>query len=739
MTERDLPAALWRPLALVVLPCLALIGMQTYQVLGRSPELRRSNALVVHTFEVITTAEALERVMQDAVRGERGYLITGDEAYLVSYRSGVQEAPALLSRLKQLTADNPHEQERIPVLARHIDAALQDMRQALDAYRENGFAAAQAVVRSNAGMDAMRALSSIIDETTTNENTLLSQRLARVEESQSNTVYNALAGIAIAAAIMAVGIALSVIAVRNTRRMATARSASEERFRLLVDGVADHALYLMDVNGHVTDWNAGAERLKGYSASEAVGQHFSVFYSEEDRQAGVPQQVLENATRRGKVEVEGVRVRKDGSRFWASAVVTALRDAEGRLLGFAKITRDITERMQHQEALEQARAALAQAQKMEALGQLTGGMAHDFNNFLHVIKNALEIVGARVQSTNPDYVRYLDMAKRNTDRATAVTQRLLAFARRQPLDPKPSNPNKLVQNMTDLLRHALGEGIAMETVLSSGIWTVLADPNQLETAILNLAVNARDAMRRSGKLTIETANAFLDEPYAAAHPEVTPGQYVMIAVSDTGVGMTREVLAQAFEPFFTTKQPGEGTGLGLSQVFGFVKQSGGHIKIYSEPGEGTTVKIYLPRHQASGAVVTVNAVAAHNSPTGEKVLVVEDEDDVRAFTTEMLTELGYHVSAAADAHSALKLLESSSGVDLLFTDVGLPNGVNGRQLADEVRRRWPTIRVLFTTAYARNAIVHHGRLDPGVDLIVKPFTQSDLARKVRQVLSVARS
>jgi PAS domain S-box-containing protein len=553
-------------------------------------------------------------------------------------------------------------------------------------------------------------------------------------EDERSTANTARASAVLAVGVVVLGVTLLILAFTRGRRAEAARLRGEQRLGLLLDGVADHALYMLDETGRVTDWNAGAERLKGYSAAEVIGRHFSCFFTEEDQKASLPQQALDTAARAGKYEAEGWRVRKDGSRFFASTVLAALHDASGRVVGFAKITRDITERVQQQRSLEETRAALAQSQKMEALGQLTGGIAHDFNNLLHVIKNAVEFVMRRLPGADPDVRRYLDMATQNVDRAAGITQRLLAFSRQQPLEPKPIDPNKLLSSMAALLRSALGERVAMETVLSSGIWSVSADINQLETAILNLALNARDAIAEYGKLTIETGNAFLDESYAASHLEVRPGQYVMIAVSDTGCGMTKEVSAKAFEPFFTTKQAGQGTGLGLSQVFGFVKQSGGHVKIYSEPGEGTTVKLYLPRIAAAASEVANESEHLVARTSGETILIVEDDEDVRSFTAEALRELGYQVTAAPDARAALAVLENLSGVDLLFTDVGLPHGMNGRQLADETGRRWPHVKVLFTTGYARNAIVHHGRLDPGVELIVKPFTHSSLAAKVRQVL-----
>jgi len=329
------------------------------------------------------------------------------------------------------------------------------------------------------------------------------------------------------------------------------------------------------------------------------------------------------------------------------------------------------------------------------------------------------------------------MIERNTDRAAGTTSRLLAFSRQQPLDPKPTDINKLVAGMAELLRNVLGESVSMETVLGSGLWPVAVDKNQLETAILNLAVNARDAMPSSGKLTIETSNAFLDESYAEMNLGVATGQHAMLAVSDTGVGMTKEIMARAFDPFFTTKESGRGTGLGLSQVFGFIKQSGGHVKIYSEPGEGTTIKMYFPRLVTAAAAEQAEVAPTVSVGSGESVLVVEDDDDVRAFTAQVLSELGYRVTVAPDGKLALKALEQLSGVDLLFTDVGLPDGMSGRELAHEAQRRWPRLKVLYTTGYARNSIIHHGRLDTGVELIVKPFTHSSLAAKVRRVLDGA--
>jgi PAS domain S-box-containing protein len=377
--------------------------------------------------------------------------------------------------------------------------------------------------------------------------------------------------------------------------------------------------------------------------------------------------------------------------------------------------------------------ALRQSQKMEAVGQLTGGIAHDFNNLLQVIVGNLELLSRTLPEEMARHRRAVALAMSGAQRAGALTKRLLAFARRQPLDPKPLNANLVVQGMSELLRRSLGEVVELETVLGGGLWTIEADPNEFESALLNLALNARDAMTSGGKLTIETANAHLDEAYAARHTEVTAGQYVMVSVTDTGTGMDPDTSSRVFEPFFTTKAEGKGTGLGLSQVYGFVKQSGGHVKLYSELGRGTTVRIYLPRRPGDVAQDDIKDSRLAPEAFGETVLVVEDDPDVRAYSVGALQELGYQVIEASDGPAAVRLLEQRR-FDLVFTDVVLPGGMTGAEVVARAVQIWPGIRTLFTTGYARNAIVHHGRLDPGVNLITKPFTFDDLAAKVRDVL-----
>ncbi|MCC8945335.1 PAS domain S-box protein [Bradyrhizobium sp. Arg62] len=387
------------------------------------------------------------------------------------------------------------------------------------------------------------------------------------------------------------------------------------------------------------------------------------------------------------------------------------------------------------EQLKRNEEALRQSQKMEAVGQLTGGVAHDFNNLLQVIMGNLDTLQRNVPSDSAHLQRAVRHAMNGAQRAASLTQRLLAFSRRQPLDPKPIDVNVLVNGLSEMVHRTLGETIAVETVLGAGLWRVEADPNELEAAILNLAVNARDAMPNGGGLTLETGNAHIDEAYVAAHREVVAGQYVVISVTDTGVGMDRQTVAQAFEPFFTTKPVGKGTGLGLSQVYGFVKQSGGHVKIYSELGQGTTVKIYLPRLLGDSSDDTTPDETLNPEATQEEtILVVEDDADVRAYSVDSLRELGYRVLEAHDGPAALRILDRQPRVDLLFTDVVLPGGMTGAQVAAQARAIRPSLKVLFTTGYARNSIIHHGRLDKGVQLIVKPFSFNELAAKVRDVM-----
>ncbi|MFD1109925.1 hybrid sensor histidine kinase/response regulator [Pseudoroseomonas ludipueritiae] len=522
------------------------------------------------------------------------------------------------------------------------------------------------------------------------------------------------------------------------RKAQIAAMESERRFRLLVEGVTDYAIYMLDPDGRVSNWNAGAERIKGYALADVVGQHFSRFYTPEDVAAGLPRRALETARSQGRYEAEGWRIRKDGTRFWASVVIDAIYD-EGQLMGFAKITRDLTERREAQQQLEQSREQLFQAQKMEAVGQLTGGLAHDFNNLLTGISGSLELLKARVaQGRLSDLDRYINSAQGAASRAAALTHRLLAFARRQTLDPKPTNPNKLAADMLDMVQRTVGPGIALETALETGLWPTLCDPNQLENAILNLCINARDAMPDGGLLTIETANARLDDATARLHG-VEPGEYVTISVTDTGTGMPPDVAERAFDPFFTTKPTGQGTGLGLSMIYGFAKQSGGQARIRSEVGRGTTVSLFLPRHlgEADEANPPSQLPSLPRAEAEQTVMVVDDEPTVRMLVAEVLEELGYAAIEAADGTSGLKVLQSDVQIDLLITDVGLPGNVNGRQMADAARQTRPDLKVLFITGYAENTVLGSGMLEQNTHMLTKPFSMEALASRVKAIVTSA--
>jgi PAS domain S-box-containing protein len=531
-----------------------------------------------------------------------------------------------------------------------------------------------------------------------------------------------------------------------TRDMTEQRAAqlaaleSERHFRLLVQGVTDYAIYMLSPTGHVTSWNAGAERIKGYTTAEIVGEHFSRFYTQEDVDARVPERALERARQDGRYEAESWRRRKDGTRFWANVVVDAIYD-DGKLVGFAKITRDLTERREAQLQLDQSREELFQAQKMEAVGQLTGGLAHDFNNLLTGIGGSLELLRLRLkQGRFADADRYITTAQEAAARAAALTHRLLAFARRQTLDSKRVSANTLIAEMEELVQRTVGPAITVETALAGDLRPTLCDPNQLENAILNLCINARDAMPDGGRLGIVTANILLDER-EARESSTQPGQYIAISVSDSGTGMPPAVVARAFEPFFTTKPTGQGTGLGLSMIYGFARQSGGHVRIFSTVDVGTTVCIYLPQHLGEAAADTP-AVRPSEMPragTGETVLIVDDEPSVRMVVIDVLESLGYAAIEAGDGPSALRVLQSDARIDLLITDVGLPGGMNGRQMADAARQRRPELRVLFITGYAESAAIGDGSLGPGMHLLTKPFTMQSLASRIKSIIAPPQS
>jgi PAS domain S-box-containing protein len=513
------------------------------------------------------------------------------------------------------------------------------------------------------------------------------------------------------------------------RKAENALRESEERFRLLVQSVTDYAIFMLDPEGYVTNWNPGAQRIKGYTEDEIRGQHFSRFYTQEDRATGLPYRALEIAKREGKFEAEGWRVRKDGTRFWASVVIDPIYNDQKTLIGFAKITRDITERRNTQEALAQAQAALFQSQKMETLGQLTGGIAHDFNNLLTIIVNNLDLLTRSV--TGARETRLIESAQRAAERGAQLTQQLLAFSRRQPLQPALHNPVSLIEGFETVLRRACGETVQLKLSLPSRISTINVDSAQFEAALLNLVVNARDAMPDGGELTVAIGETVVNEQRASAW-SIPAGPYVCLTVRDTGTGMTKEVAARVFEPFFTTKEVGKGTGLGLSQVYGFITQSGGHIEVDSEPGKGTKITMLLPAQgdgPEPGEEDSPDTVRLARATAGT-VLIVEDEPAVLDVATEIFDSLGYDVLTAPDAIQALGVLESEAPIDVLFSDVIMPNGMNGVELSRKARELRPGIKVLLASGYPMSALPSEG-FEEGVSFISKPYRWTELADKLR--------
>ena len=501
--------------------------------------------------------------------------------------------------------------------------------------------------------------------------------------------------------------------ITERKRTTEALRESEQSFRLLVQGVIDYAIYMLSPEGLITNWNLGAERIKGYAPEEVLGTHYRRFFTEQDRAAGVPERALEIAKREGRYESEGWRVRKDGTQFWAHAVIDALYDDDGELLGFAKVTRDNTAQRQAQESLEQARAALFQAQKMESIGQLTGGVAHDFNNLLAVISNGVDIL--RTAPPEGAGARVLDSMRRAVERGAALTQQLLAFARQQPLAPRVQQLNRLVSGFEGLLRRAAGPLMRFEMDLDPQLRQASIDDARFEAALLNLVVNARDAMPDGGTLEIITRNVTLAASQAG---ELPAGDYVRVSVTDTGSGMSEEVRQRAFEPFYTTKEVGKGTGLGLSQVYGFIAQSGGAVTIDTKLGKGTSVNLYLPALEGS-----LPEAPAPRGAREERVLIVEDDLLVMESARELFQVMGYCTVHARDAADALRALQSDAGIDVLFSDVMMPNGMSGLELAREVRRRYPGIQIILASGLPQ--------AEDEFPFVGKPYRLAELARQLR--------
>lgn len=677
---------------------------------------RSEQTWIVHTYQVIGRLQNILSDMQQAETGQRGFIIARQHQFLDRYRAGIANAKNDLATFQSLTADNTEQQARSAKLHLLIDARVEALEQALSAARSPRPATPALLASMNRGKRLMDALQDELAKGMASENTLLAARIqARQIAERNEIVTSSLA--ATLALLVLVGTGWMLL--RNNARLAESEQKLENQSGILqatLDNIRD-GIAMFSSHGELCVFNANFFEFLDFPQSLAhTGTPISAFEAINNaRDPRIPNSILDGI---GDRLVSHHFLSPDGRNLelYRAPVPTG---------GYVIVCVDTTARTQ-------AENIARQAQKMEAIGHLTGGLAHDFNNLLQVINANLDLLASE-NTKAPKLADRLQNAVTAVNRGARLTNQLLAFARRQTLDPRSTNLGRLIQEMTDLLQRTLGERVEVECIVAGGLWNTLVDRSQVENALLNLAINARDAMPEGGKLTLEVTNAYLDEVYAAQHAEVTEGQYVMIAVSDTGTGMPPDIIARVFEPFFTTKKEGHGTGLGLSQVYGFVKQSGGHIKVYSEMGQGTTLKLYLPRTRVPQEDVGALALGPVEGG-GDSILVVEDDENVRIAAFDTLTALGYTVYKASNAEEALTILNSGPSIDLLFTDVIMPGPINTRELARRAQALQPSIAVLYTSGYTQNAIVHNGKLDEGIFLLSKPYRREELARKIRSIL-----
>jgi len=724
--------------ASLALAVILIIGSSVLSYRAQQDLLQAGEA-VEHTRQVLYQVERLLSLTKDVGSGVRNYLVTGDEEFLAPYRAAVAAMPDTIAQVRDLTADNPAQRKRLEALQPLIDDRLAATARIIEAGRSQGPSALTPELAQQS-KDVMDRIRDIAAAMTKEEIDLDQVRTERVQTEARWAGYPLLAGTLLSLIVVLILFVQMHREVMHRREAEAALqrlnanledrvrertetlAAAEQRYRRVVDLIQE-AIWI-HVDGAIVFANPAAAKLFGTDTPDAlIGRSIFSLLHPDDRARALARTQTATAERRAVPVAEMRLLGLDGrERIGELHAVPFMQDQKLHMLSAG---RDVT-------AQRQAEAQLQQAQKMEAVGQLTGGIAHDFNNLLTVILGSLDWAQERADST----VRpAMESALRAAERGSGLVRQLLAFSRRQTLIPESLDLRRLTTAMEDLLRRTLGDDIEIEMNHGAGLWPALADRGQVESALLNLAINARDAMPAGGKLTIETANAPLDADYAARNAEVTPGDYVVLAVTDTGSGMPPEVVERAFEPFFTTKEVGRGSGLGLSMIYGFAKQSGGHLKIYSEVAHGTTVRLYLPRQRGEGIVAPSPLAVPKEQPRGgETILVVEDDVDVRAFVLSQLRDLGYRVIEAADGPQAQRVLASDAPVDLLFTDVVMPGGMTGRQIADAAKRQRPQLKTLFTSGYTENSIVHQGKLDKGVNFLSKPYKRQDLAAAIRAAL-----
>ena len=757
--------------------CAVFLAVAALVVLAwgaQSAQRTRQDAVnwEAHSLQVMLASERLLSAYLDGETGQRGYVLTQDKTYLEPLTAARTVGAAQELRLIELTKDNPAQVRNVEALGVLNRLRVRQFDQVVALAQAGKVNAARDRILSGQGKTAMEAIRARTALIGAEEQRRLAIRRADAiaATSTSETYTGLLSGVGVLL-ILATG-ALAVTLVRRREGALVERTRAEvadvvrlnrDLLQTVIDGSHD-PIFAKDLSGAFVLANRRMGEVYGVRPQDMLGRFDRDFAEPDvaDALTRVDQEVM--ASGQAQTVEEAVPERGEMRIFLSSKVPWRVDD---KVVGVIGIARDVTEMKQAERVLvaandelevrvrartsdlqdaladatsqagqrAAAEAQMRQMQKMESIGQLTGGIAHDFNNMLAIVVGSLDMARRRLNGSEDPKVRVcIDNAGEGATRAAGLTARLLAFSRQQPLAPEALDPNKLVSGMSELLRRTLGDHIRIETVLAGGLWAAFADAAQLESAIVNLAVNGRDAMSEGGKLTIETSNAHLDDSYVAGELELEAGQYVLISVSDSGTGMAPDVAAKAFDPFYTTKDVGKGTGLGLSQVFGFIKQSGGHIKIYSEVGHGTTLKIYLPRY--SGLIVDAIKPTQETTPLGDLsqiILVVEDEAKVRHMAVDALRELGYTVVQAENGQQALEQLTLQPAISMLFTDIVMPD-MNGRLLAEEALKRRPDLKVLYTTGYTRNAVVHNGMLDVGVAFLSKPYTFEQLARKVRDVM-----
>lgn len=697
---------------MTVLLLLALAGIFANNLIVTE---RGQQQWIDHSHVVVETLQALRYDARTAESNARGFVVTGQDREMASFTHAINATQRDLSHFEILTRDNTSQQMRVGALRSILADRTEVLNHVIQLRKSDQFDLSK--VTEIGSLDLVQKFGAVTKAAINEEARILADR-QRAAGASEWRVGVALLGVGGFAFVVMAGFVF-LLARTNTRLQRAEETAQHQI--LVLQSTLDHirdGVSVFRENGELIAFNAAFFEFLGFPVALARGKAHLASFREHYNDKPEILQILQLPDSDSPIHTR-LKIGTRDLEIYRAAI-------PGNGLLIAAV--DITDRLRSE-------TALRQAQKMEAVGQLTGGIAHDFNNLLQVVSANLDLMAKDVRG-NPDLAGRAQTAMAAVERGARLTGQLLAFARRQALAPRATDVGRLLRGMTDMLRHTLGERVEVESSVAGGLWNTLVDPTQLENAVLNLAINARDAMAEDGKLTIEVANAFLDDNYAAEYNDVTPGQYVMVAVSDTGRGIAPEVLDRVFDPFFTTKAEGRGTGLGLSQVFGFIKQSGGHIKVYSEVGLGTTVKMYLPRtRKPEEPIGPVDVVPIEQG--SETILVVEDDESVRIAVVDMLAELGYTVLKANNPEGALAVLTSGAAVDLLFTDVVMPGSMRAPELARRAQELQPGIVVLYTSGYTQNAIVHNGRLDDGVFLLSKPYRKGELARKIRSLLDKA--